>query len=87
MDFMIALLISKSWKKNNNDFIIVLINKLTKIINKKLIKTTINIIQLKKIIIDIGWKDYNFYNSIIMTKYALFMLKFQLSLCYFLGIK
>ena len=53
----------------------------------KLIKITINIPGLVKVIIDIMIRHHGLFNSIITDRGLLFMSKFWYLLCYFLEIK
>ena len=53
----------------------------------KLIKITINISSLAKVIIDIEIKYYSLLDSIVINKKSFFSSKFWLFLCYFLSIK
>ena len=87
MDFVTSLPISTDWKKNSCDLILVIIDKLTKMIHYKLVKITINDLSLIKIIIDIVMRHYGLLNSIITNRKLLFISKFWSLLCYFLGIK
>lgn len=85
--FVTNLPILKDQKKNNYNSILVIVNKLTKIVYQNPIKTTINLAKLAKIIIYMIIKYYNLWDSIISNKNLLFTSKFGSSLCYFLGIK
>lgn len=87
MTFIIGLLISKNLKRNSNNFILVIVNKLTKIISYKSVKTIINIAKIAKIIINMYVRYFCLPNYIISNRCALFISKFRSSLCYFLGIK
>ena len=53
MDFVTSLLISANWKSDSYDLIQVIVDKLTKIVYYKLIKATIDIFSLAKMIINI----------------------------------
>lgn len=87
MNFIITLLISKDLKGNNYNFIIVIVNKLTKIVYYKPVKTIINLAGLVEVIINIIVRYYSLSNSIINYKNALFISKFQLFLYYLQDIK
>lgn len=76
MDFIIGLLILKNLKKDSYNLIQVKVNKLTKIINYKLVKTIINAMRLAKFMIDMVMKHYCFLNFITSNKAILFTLKF-----------
>ena len=53
----------------------------------KLIKITINILGLSKVIINMIVQYYDLSNTIVTEKGFLFTLKFWWLLCYFFGIK
>ena len=52
MDFITGLLISTDWKRDNYDFILVIIDRLTKVVYYKPVKITFNARGLAKIIIN-----------------------------------
>lgn len=87
MDFVISLPILTNWKDENYNYILIIVNWLTKIVHYKPIKDTINVLGLAKVILDIVVWHYGFPNSIISDKRLLFISKFWLSLYYFFGIK
>ncbi len=53
MDFITSLQILANWKGDSYDLILVIIDRLTKMVDYKLVKVTINIPSLAKVIIDI----------------------------------
>ena len=53
MDFMTGLPISIDWKKNSYKSILVIVDRLTKMVHYKLVKITINALGLAKVIIDV----------------------------------
>ena len=55
---------------------LVIINYLTKIVYYKLVKITINISGLIKVIIDVVIYYYNIFKSIVINQNLLFTLKF-----------
>ena len=84
---MTGLPVSTDWKGKSYDSILVIVNRLTKIVRYEPVKITINALSLAKVIIDIVvWHD-GLLDSIITDQGSLFTLKFWSSLCYFLGIK
>ena len=85
IDFVIGLPISTNWKDENYDSILVIVNRLTKMIYYELVKVTINAPGLAKIIFDIVIWHYDLPNSIIFDRGSLFTFKFWSLLCYFLG--
>ena len=87
IDFITNLLILTDWKGNSYDLIFVIINKLTKMIYYKLVKITINIPGLVKVIVNIVVRYYGLLILIITNKKSLFTSKLLSLLCYFSGIK
>ena len=87
MDFVTGVPISTNWKGDSYDFILVIINWLTKIVYYKPVKITINASGLAEVIIDVIVCHHGFLDSIVTDRGFLFTLKFWSLLCYFLGIK
>ena len=65
MDFVTSLSILMDWKGDNYNSILVIVNQLTKIVHYKVIKVTINILGLTKIIINIVVRHHGLLNSIV----------------------
>lgn len=76
MNFVTYLLISNNWKDDSYNLILIIINNLTKIVNYKPVKTTIDIASLRKIIINVVMRHNNLSNSIVSYKNVLFMFEF-----------
>ncbi len=76
MDFVINLPISTNRKSESYDFILVIIDHLTKIIYYKQVKITIDIPGLAKVIIDVIAHHYGIFESIVMDQGLLFISKF-----------
>lgn len=53
MDFLTGLLLSADWKKNSYDLILVIVDRLTKMMQYKLVQVTINASRVAKVIINI----------------------------------
>ena len=87
MDFVIGLLLSADWKNNIYDLILVIIDRLTKIVYYEPVKVTIDISRLTKVIINMVVQYHDLSNSIINDYRVIFTSKFWPSLCFFLGIK
>ena len=87
MDFVTALLISTDWKSDNYDFILVMVDWLTKMVYYKSVKVTINVSGLAKVILDVLVWHHSLLNSIMSNRNLLFTSKFWSSLCYFFNIK
>lgn len=67
--------------------ILIIIDCLTKIIHYKLVKTTIDIASLTKIIIDIMVRHLSLLKSIISNRSSFFIPTLYFLPCYFFGIK
>ena len=87
MNFVTGLPVSIDWKGENYNSILVIINQLTKMVHYKLVKITLNASGLTEVIIDVVVCHHRLPDSIVTNRDFFFILKFWLSLCYFLGIK
>ena len=87
MDFVTGLLISTNWKGNSYDSILVIVDRLTKMVHYEPVEVTINTPGLPEIILDVVVRYHDLPNSIVSDRGSLFTSKFWSSLCYFLGIK
>ena len=87
MDFVTSLPISTDWKGDNYDSILVIIERLMKIVHYMPIKVTIDAPGLTEVIINLVVRYHGFWDLIITIWGLLFTLKFLSLLCYFLGIK
>ena len=87
IDFFIGLLISNNWKGDSYDFILIIVDQLTKMMYYELVKVTINTLELAKGILDIVVWHHRLLNLIMTNKGSFFTPKFWSSFCYFLGIK
>ena len=65
MDFVTGLLVLTDWKGKSYDSILVIVDRLTKMVYYKLVKITIDFPGLAKIIIDIVIRHHGLLNSII----------------------
>ena len=84
---MISLPLSVDWKGDNYDLILVIIDRLTKMVYYEPVKITIDALGLAKVIIDVVVRHHGVLDSIISDRGAIFTSKFWSSLYYFLGIK
>ena len=82
-----GLPILTDWKGDSYDSILVIVNRLTKIVHYKPVKVTIYTPGLAKVIIDIIVRHHGLSDSFVTNRGSLFTSKFWSSLCYFLGIK
>ena len=87
IDFITGLPISTDWKGDNYDSILVIVNRLTKMVHYKPVKVTINALGLAKAIINVVIRHHGLPDSIVTDRELLFTSKFWSLLCYFLGIK
>ena len=87
MDFITGLLISTNWKNDSYKLILVIVDRLIKMVHYILVKVTINIPDLAEVIIDVIMHYHRVSESIMTDQGLLFISKFWTLLCYFLGIK
>ena len=87
MNFVTRLPISTDWKSKNYDSILVIIDRLTKMVHYKPVKIIINALGLAKIIINVVVGHHSLPDFIITDWGFLFMSKIWFLLCYFLSIK
>ena len=87
MNFVTGLPISINWKRDSYNSILVIIDWLVKMFHYKSVKITINVPGLAKVIIDMVVHHHALLDSIVTNWGSLFISKFWLLLCYFLGIK
>ena len=87
MDFVTDLPLSVDWKGDSYDLILVIVNRLTKMVNYKPIKVIIDASGLAKVIIDVVVWHHGLPDSIVTNRSSLFISKFWSSLCYFLRVK
>ena len=84
---MTDLLISTNWKGDNYNFILVIVEWLTKIVHYKPVKITIHALGLTRVIIDMVVWHHGLPDSIMTNESSFFISKFWSLLCYFLSIK
>lgn len=65
MDFVTGLRVSTNWKGKSYDSILVIVNRFTKLVYYKLIKITIHVLALPKIIIETVVRYHSLLNLII----------------------
>lgn len=87
IDFVIDLSLSADQKYENYKLILVIVNRLTKMVYYKFIKITINTLKLMKIIINMVIQYHGLPDSIINNCRAIFMSMFWSLLYYFFTIK
>ncbi len=87
MDFVTGLPVSTNWKGETYDSILVIVDRLTKMVHYEPVKVTIDAPALAEVIIEAVMRHYSLLDSIISDRGSVFTSKFWSSLCYFLGIK
>ena len=87
MDFVTSLPLFADWKGDSYDWIVIIVDQLTKIVHYEPVKITIDGPRLAKVIIDVVVRHHGLPDSIISDRGAIFTSKFWFSLCYFLEVK
>ncbi len=87
MDFVTGLPVSMNWNGETYDSILVIVDRLMKMVHYRLVKVTINALALGEVIIEAVVRHHGLPNSIMSDRGSVFTSKFWSSLCYFLGIK
>ena len=87
MDFVTGLPLFADWKGDSYDSILVIVDRLTKMVHYEPVKVLIDAPGLAEVIIDVVVQHHGLPDSIISDRGAIFTSKFWSSLCYFLGIK
>ena len=87
MNFVTGLSISTDWKRESYDSILVIVDRLTKMVHYEPVKVTIDAPGLAKVIINMIVWHHDLPDLIVSDRGSLFISKFWSSLCYFLGIK
>ncbi len=76
MDFVTGLPISADWKGDNYDSILVIVDRLTKMVHYVLVKVTIDAPGLAEVIIDVVLRHHGVPESIVTDRGSLFTSKF-----------
>ena len=87
MDFVTGLPVFTHWKDETYDSILVIVNRLTKMVYYEPVKITINASILVEVTIEVVVRYHGLLNSIVSDCGSVFTSKFWSSLCYFFGIK
>ncbi len=87
MDFVTSLPISANWKGDSYESILVIIDRLIKMVHYKLVKVTIDASGLTEAIINVVVRYYKVPESIVTDRGSLFTSKFWSLFCYFSRIK
>ena len=75
------------WKGDSYDSILVIVNRLIKMVYYEPVKVTIDALGFVEVIINIVVRHHDLPNSIVTNQGLLFISKFWSLLCYFVGIK
>ena len=81
MDFVTGLPLSSDWKSDSYNSILVIVNRLTKMVHYKPVKVTIDAPGLAEVIIDVVVWYYGLPDSIVSNRGSVFTSKFWSSLC------
>ncbi len=87
MDFVTGLPVSTNRKGEIYDSILVIVDRLTKMVHYEPVKVTIDALGLAEVIIEAVVRHHGLSDSIVSDRSSVFTSKFWSSLCYFLGIK
>ncbi len=87
MDFITGLPFLTNWKGKTYDSILVIVNRLMKMVHYEPVKVTIDVPVLAEVIIEAVVRHHGLPDSIVSDRGLVFTSKFWSSLCYFLGIK
>ena len=87
MDFINGLPVSTNWKSDSYNSILVVVDRLTKMVHYEPVQITIDAPGVAEVIIDVIIWHHGLPDSIVSDRSSVFTSKFWSSLCYFLGIK
>ena len=78
---------SADWRGNGYDLILLIVDWLMKMVYYELVQTTIIVLALAEVILNVVVRCYGLLNSIVSDYGSVFTSKFWSSMCYFLSIK
>ena len=87
IDFVTRLPRSKDWRGVEYDSILVIVDRLTKMVHYEPVLTTLDAEQLAAVLIETVIKYHGLPNFIVTDRGSLFTLKIWSSLCYYLNVK
>ncbi len=87
INFVTGLPISADWKSDSYNSILVIVDRLTKMVHYEPVKVTIDARGTAEVIINVVVRHHGVPESIVTDRGLLFISKCWSSLCYFLGIK
>ncbi len=76
IDFVTGLPISADWKSDSYDLILVIVDRLTKIVYYEPVKVTVDVPSLAKVIINVVVRHHKVSESIMIDRGLLFISKF-----------
>lgn len=85
IDFITSLPISTNWKKKTDDSILIIINRLIKMIHYKPVMITINTSSLAELMIEVVMRHHGFLNSILRDRVSFFTSNFFVIIRLFLN--
>ena len=86
IDFITGLPVLTNWKDETYDSILVIVDRLTKMVHYKPVKVTVNAFGLAKVIIDVVARHHGLPDSILSDRASVFNSKFWSSLYYFIRL-
>ena len=81
MDFVTGLPVLINWKGDSYNSILVIVDRLTKMVHYKPVKITLDALGLAKVIIDMVVRHHRLPDSIVAHRGSLFTSKFWSLLC------
>ena len=81
MDFVTGLPVSTNWKGKTYNSILVIVDRLTKMVYYELVEVTINASGIAVVIIDVVVRYHSLPDSIVSDRGSVFFSKFCSSLC------
>ena len=87
INLVTGLPVSTNWKGKSYNSILVIVNRLTKMVHYEQVKIIIDAPGLAEVIFDVIVQHHGLLDSIVSNRGLLFTSKFWSSLCYFFGVK
>ncbi len=87
MDFVTGLLVSTNCKSDTYDSILLIVDRLTKMVHYEPVKVIIDASGLAEVILIVVVRHHGLSDLIVSDRGSVFTLKFWSSLCDFFGIK
>ena len=87
MDFVTGLPLFAEWKSDSYKLVLVIVNRMTKMVHYEPVNVIIDALGLAEVIIDMVVWHHGLPDSIVTDKGSIFTSKFWSSLYYFFGVK